>query len=398
MDTNSGLTRGGRASSPFNSAAPLSRGLAPDLLDRLLTPALLVDLRAAARNVDRVIAWAGADADRWRPHLKTTKTPQIWALLLARGLRAFKVATTAELRVLLELLDGLPAGDFGDVLVAYPQSSASARRTSQLAALHPRHTVSVLVEEPAAVGLVRPNVGLFVDANPGMDRTGAPYDDVDRILATARAAGPRLRGLHAYEGHLHADFPERGVRIDACFARLRGILRQLHGAGVVVAEVVTSGTPAFRHVLETRPLEGAAGEPLHRVSPGTVVLHDLRSELENPELGLEPAAVVLSRIVSRPRSGRVTCDAGSKALAAEAGSPVAVALGIRGLEAATPNEEHLPLDGPEGALPALGGLLDLVPMHVCPTVNLHDRVLLLDDDGVRDVPVAARGHELFVDD
>lgn len=381
----------------FASIAPRSAALPADLRDRILTPALLVDLRAAARNVDRVLALAGGDPDRWRPHLKTTKCAALWRVLLARGVRAFKLATTAELRELLALLDGLPAGECGDVLVAYPQTPPSARRVGALAAAHPRHAVAVLVESPDAVAAVPDHVGLFVDANCGQDRTGAPLADRGRILATARACGRRLRGLHAYEGHLHGPFPGRGDALDACFARLAELLAAFVAEGLGVREVVTSGTPAFRHVLETRPLEGAPGAPLHRVSPGTVVLHDLRSERENPELGLEPAAVVLARVVSRPRAGRVTCDAGSKGLAAEAGQPVAIALGHGALAAATPSEEHLPFDGPDERLPAFGALLDLVPMHVCPTVNLYDRALFVDGAGARVESIAARGHELLLD-
>lgn len=378
---------------PFARIERLSRRLPAELLVDLLTPALLVDLDAAARNVERVLALAGGDPARWRPHLKTTKSPVIWRLLVARGLRHFKVATGAELRELLPLLDELPPGDCGDVLVAYPQTESGGRRIAALARLHPRHRVAVLAEDPIAAERTPQGLGLFVDVNPGLDRTGAPLVDVERIVATARAAGPRLAGLHAYEGHLHGPFPQRGRAIDACFESVVSLLDRLGAEGLAVAEVVTSGTPAARHVLESRPLDGR-GPWLHRVSPGTVVLHDLRSELENPELGLEPAAVVLSRVVSRPRAGRVTCDAGSKSVAAEAGAPVAVALGHPRLTAATPNEEHLPLDGPDERLPEPGALLDLVPMHVCPTVNLQDEFLVVDDGGVARARVAARGHEL----
>ncbi|MEO0650722.1 MAG: D-TA family PLP-dependent enzyme, partial [Planctomycetota bacterium] len=213
------------------------------------------------------------------------------------------------------------------------------------------------------------------------------------ILDVAGAIGPRLRGVHAYEGHLHGPFPERGAALDRVFAELAALLDGLAQSGVPVDEVVTSGTPAFRHVLERDPLAGAAGSPVHRVSPGTVVLHDLRSELENPELGLEPAAVVLARVVSLPGRARVTVDAGSKAIAAEAGDPVAVVLGRPDLVGAPCNEEHLPLDAlGEGTLPEIGSLLELVPRHVCPTVNLHEVALGLDGDAWREIEIVARAH------
>ena len=135
---------------------------------------------------------------------------------------------------------------------------------------------------------------------------------------------------------------------------------------------------------------------MHRLSPGTVVYHDLRTEELCPELELVPAAVVVARVLSHPTPTRITCDAGSKALAAEAGDPCAVALGHPELEAQGPNEEHLPFRVASGERLERGTLLSLFPRHVCPTVNLADEALLFDEGRfVAAVPVAARGHELL---
>eukprot|EP01050_Picozoa_sp_SAG11_P032122 SAG11_NODE_10287_length_842_cov_0.664872_1_plen_128_part_01 len=125
----------------------------------------------------------------------------------------------------------------------------------------------------------------------------------------------------------------------------------------------------------------------------------------------------------------VTLDAGSKALAAEAGSPVAKVLGrcngVGALDALGPSEEHLPLrfrDGDAGSAarplavsattrgpgcsnlprgvsdrggnrgsaclrlshnPPLrvqrGDELLLFPRHICPTVNMYDEAVLIED-------------------
>ena len=134
---------------------------------------------------------------------------------------------------------------------------------------------------------------------------------------------------------------------------------------------------------------------VHRVSPGTVVFHDARSELENPDVSLTPAALVASRVISRPADDVVTCDAGSKSVAADAGDPCAFALGRQGLEALPPSEEHLPLRC-AGDRPARGDMLLLVPRHVCPTVNLAEQAVLVEAGRApRVVPVAARAHEVL---
>ncbi len=378
----------------FEGRVGASARLPEEVRCGLLTPALLLDLDAARRNVARVIALCGGDPDRWRPHLKTTKCPELWALLIEAGVRRFKVATTRELAVLLELLSERRVED-AQVLVAQSSTAPAAQRIAELAARTPGVRVAVIVEDPVQVAWTPEPLELFVDLDPGGERTGRGFEQESALLETARAAGARLGGLHSYEGHLHGPQPERGEQLDALFERIVGLVRRWGDAGLSLGEVVSSGTPAFGHVLERAPLAELGVH--HTVSPGTVVLHDLRSELENPELGLEPAATVLARVVALPRAGRATLDAGSKALAAEAGDPVAIVLGKSAWRARTPNEEHLPLEASAGAPElALGELVELVPRHVCPTVNLHERALALEGDGLREVEIAARAHEVLV--
>ena len=157
--------------------------------------------------------------------------------------------------------------------------------------------------------------------------------------------------------------------------------------------IVTSGTPTFLPALAYPRFPAGVR---HRISPGTVVYHDLRSAEQVPDLDPRPAALVLSRVVSQPAPDIVTCDAGSKSLAADAGDPCAFALGHPELVALTPSEEHLPLRVSGNRRPARGETLLLVPRHVCPTVNLAEEALLIDGERTRVVPVSARAHDLSI--
>ena len=106
---------------------------------------------------------------------------------------------------------------------------------------------------------------------------------------------------------------------------------------------------------------------------------------------------MFSRVVSHPRDDVVTCDAGSKAIAVDAGDPCAVVLRYPGLRALTPSEEHLPLRVTDGSRPERGCGLMLIPRHVCPTVNLAEEALLVAGGEVRSiVPVSARAHETWL--
>lgn len=380
--------------SVFSRVDPARYRLADEVVDRVVTPALVVHLDQVRANVARIVALLDGRVDRWRPHVKTTKIPRVYAELLRRGVRRFKCATTREAHVLLATAAGEGVRDV-DLLVAYPHVGPALRRFAAIARAHPAARVSVLVEDERGLADVPPELGVFLDLNPGMDRTGLDPAAWSRLPALAAAAGGRLRGLHCYDGHLHEADPEvRAGRIAEGHAALRGRVEALLEAGIAVEEVVTAGTPAFLASRAGGPLADLPGVA-HRLSPGTVVFHDLRSEEENPGLSLAPAAVVMTRVVSHPRAHVVTCDAGSKSVAAEAGDPCAEVLGWPGLVARTPSEEHLPFHVARGPAPDRGDVLMLVPRHVCPTVNLAAEALIVDGGRVEVAPVAARAHDLW---
>ena len=359
-------------------------------LQDLQTPTLLIHLDRVRHNLAAMQRWLGGALDRWRPHVKTCKVPEVLALLLQSGVRRFKCATTREADVLLQAAANARCGAI-DVLLAMSTHGANLERTAALAATHRAHRLSVTTEEPLhAAAAHRLGLGVFVDLDPGYHRTGIPLHERERIAAVVRAAGPGMRGLHCYDGHLHdGTMAERETLAHAIYRDFTALARALG----VRSELVTSGTPTFPAALAFA--EFAAFD--HTVSPGTVVYWDARSA----QLGIEGfrcAVEVQARVISRPTADRYTVDAGSKALDAAAGNPCAdLACEWTGA-AQTPSEEHLPLRCAAGAAPPLGTLVRLVPRHVCPTVNLADEAVLLDEGRiVAIVPIRARGHETVPD-
>lgn len=372
---------------------PADYALPADVRARLLSPALVVYLDRVRDNLRSVLAITGGPA-RWRPHVKTTKTPEIFAEIARAGVRHFKCATTRELDQLLVSLEaeGIRGGD---VLVAYPLVGPALQDLDRIAARHPEARVSVLCEDASTASALPERIGIFVDVNPGMHRTGLPLAERETIIAVAVAAGARFRGIHFYDGHLHEDPAHRRTPAFACYDALLALVNQLVAAGLPVSEIITSGTPTFRLAMEY-PGFAALDATLHRVSPGTVVFHDQRSEAENPDLELSPAALLFTRVVSRPSADLVTCDAGAKSISADAGDPAAFVLGRPDLIAQPPSEEHLPLRVTGGATPQRGDELLLVPRHVCTTVNLAEEILLVEGGQVVGTArVTARAHALF---
>lgn len=375
-----------------------------DALARILSPALVVYQDKVERNVARVLEYMGGDPLRWRPHLKTTKIPEVYALLVDAGLRSFKCATVREAECMLRVLAERGVED-ADLLIAYPLQGPALQRAAQLASLYPDTALSVLSEDPVHATGIAPALGVYVDVNPGMNRTGIPMTQAQRIQAVVRAAGQQHRGVHFYDGHIHQESAAARRRAaHDIYAGLLILLQALEDDGLPVGDVITSGTPSFRYALDF-PAFGDGRVPVgggrHQVSPGTVVFHDFQYDEQLEDLDLEPAAVVLARVISHPCDGIVTCDAGSKSIAAECGNPVGFAVGRPDLVALSPSEEHLPLSvqGGDEARPALGECLYLVPRHVCPTVNLAEQALLVRSNGALEVvTVAGRAHPLMLEE
>lgn len=359
-------------------------------LQELQTPALLVRLDRVRANLDRMREGLAAHGglERWRPHVKTAKTPSVMRMLLDAGLRRFKCATTREARVMLACAE--EAGAAIDLCVAMTLRGANLQRAVELARAHPRHRLSVLTEDWAHAREVR-SLGaleLFVDLDPRFGRSGIELEDDARIDATLEAAGEALAGLHAYEGQVRdATAAARRERCEPLYERLVAIVAS---RGLHARELVTSGTPTFEQALDFQPFSALQ----HRVSPGIVVYWDANSEALGIG-GFRCAATVLARVISSPRAGRVTVDAGSKSLDAAAGDPCVRVRGWPQLVAQRPSEEHLPLAAADGSVPKVGQLVELEPRHVCPMINLAGEVVLLEgDEIVRFERVEARGHDV----
>jgi D-serine deaminase-like pyridoxal phosphate-dependent protein len=358
----------------------------------VLTPALVLYPEILASNIQRTLDLLGGDADRWRVHIKTAKLGYTLRILVERGVRHFKCATT------LELLEACRTGA-GDVLFAHPAVGANARRVRELADQFPEVRISVLAENEEQVRQWRGSrVGIFLDINPGMDRTGIQQSHGDKIVELVRMIGGlrlEFRGLHYYDGQYGSlEERERTTVAHAGYLRLLKVVSEIERHGTSVPEVITSGTPTFPCSLA---FEGfRTGTFMHRVSPGTVVYCDATSLAQLPNAyGYQPAVLVLTRVVSWPRAGIVTCDAGHKAVSADAGVPTCVVVGHSELTPVSPSEEHLPMAVQAGAAgPKVGDALYLLPRHVCPTVNNFDCALLVSNGEVQSVEkVSARGHE-----
>lgn len=360
--------------------------------DHLLTPALIVDTDIVRQNIGCMQRLLGGDLRRWRPHLKTVKISRVMRMLVDAGVHTAKCATTRELLVACE-------SGFDDVLVSFSHMGANAARVAQIAEQFPNVHVSTLVEDAEQIASWRgTRIGIFVDVNLGMNRTGIEEErgaDIARLIREILDAGLDFRGLHGYDGHAtEENVDERTEHAHARYRKLIELVDQLKSAGMPVREIVTTGTPALPCGASFEPFR--SGSFRHQVSPGTTVYCDLSSLKQLPEAyGFAPAVSVLSRVISHPLPNVITCDAGHKAVSVDSGVPNCAAVGHPELRPLKPSEEHLPIEvAPGSEAPRLGSLLRLIPRHVCPTVNNANFAVLIAGGEISSIEeVTARGHE-----
>ena len=361
-------------------------------IGRVMTPALAIYPEIVDANIVTTLGLLGDDANRWRPHVKTAKLGFVIRRLVEHGIVNFKCSTS------LELLTVCEAGA-ADVVVAYPMVGANARRVRAIADQFPGTVVSALVECREHIASWKSSrIGLFIDVNPGMDRTGIEQVRVAEIIGLARAiqsAGQVFRGLHYYDGHLSSlALPQREAVAHKGYDQLMEIVAGFERADIPIGEITTAGTPALPCTLSYSAFSRASF--IHRASPGTVVYNDCSSLAQLPaEYGYRPAAVVVSTVVSHPSLDRFTCDAGHKTVSADSGVPTCAVIGQPDYLPSKPSEEHLPIDVFGDSIPpGIGDALYIVPRHICPTVNNFDHALIVVRGRIVGIEqVTARGRE-----
>ena len=346
--------------------------------DDLLSPSLLIFADKVRRNLDAMVEVAG-EAGRLRPHVKTHKMPAVIRLLEARGIRKHKVATIAEAEM-------VAAAGGSDVLIAYPVVGPNLHRLASLVQTYPATTFRATVDHPASArslseamsGLESP-LATLIDLDIGMGRTGIdPAGAVELARIVHDLPHLSFDGLQGYDGQIRdLDPADRRRSVEPGLAQVLAVRDQILALDLPVNRLVLGGTPTF-------PIHAEVDLPGVECSPGTVVFHDAGYASKFPDLPFEPAAALLTRVVSRPRSNRACLDLGHKAVAAD---PVGERLKLVDYPDATvigQSEEHLVVEGPSiGALEP-GDILWAVPTHICPTCALHSWAYVVEGGEVID--------------
>ncbi|GAA4749806.1 D-TA family PLP-dependent enzyme [Flavisolibacter ginsenosidimutans] len=333
-------------------------------VSKLDSPSLVVYPERVEQNIQTLVNAVG-DASLLRPHIKTCKAKEPVMLMMKAGITKFKCATIAEAELL-----GLCGAK--DVLLAYQPTEVKLQRFLQLQQLFPETEFSCLVDNLLSASLFsdtakknRITLSVFLDLNVGMNRTGtAPDEALTLFEKIAKLPRIRLKGLHAYDGHINeVDKEERREICERCFEPVEALRAELERKGYGFPLLIAGGSPTIKIHSMRRNTE---------VSPGTFIFWDWSYRETIPEQAFVPAALLVTRIISLPAKDKICIDLGHKSVASENALVKRVFfLNAPELQAVSHSEEHMVLAVKEGHSFKIGDVLYALPYHICPTVALY---------------------------
>ncbi len=366
---------------PWKAAHPA------DLVSAIDTPALVLDLDAFERNLQRMVHALEGHPVRLRVHAKSHKCPEIARRQIALGAIGLCCQKVSEAAVFVD------AG-IDDVLIT--NQVVGTKKLMHLAELARRARMGVLVDDPSQVLALADvarsqgvSIDVYVEVDVGGHRCGVTPGAAAARLARLIAdhAPLHFAGLHCYHGPAQhkRTLAERAQAIAQASDAARLSRSLIEADGLQVERVTGAGTGTFL-------LERDSGV-FNEIQAGSYIFMDRDygdNQLGPQDVRFEHALFVRTAVLSRTQPTRAVLDAGLKASSIDSGMPTLWQRPeLKYVKAA---DDHGVLEVPADSSLALGDVLMLVPGHCDPTVNLYDELVCIRGDRVEAIwPIAARG-------
>jgi D-serine deaminase-like pyridoxal phosphate-dependent protein len=344
----------------------------------LVTPALVLDIEVAQRNIARMAAEMAVLPASLRPHIKVHKSPQLAQRQVDVGAIGLSCATVWEAVI-------LAAAGLDDLFLV--NTLTTPAKLDVVATLGRERRMLVAVDDieaarllDAAAARAGSTLGVVIEVDTGMVRAGVV--SLDAAMALARGLVPlrhlTLEGVTGYEGHcsLTPDPQERSRKQAKAMGYLVEVAEAIRAGGMPLPIVSAAGTATWEW---TSSFPGVTES-----QAGSYVLMDNFHRHMAPEF--DQALTVAATIISRP-PGRLIVDVGSKSI----GDPMGSTMRGSDRRIIRFDEEHGILASDEHD-PALGDVVQLVPGYAPSTVNWFDAYHVVRDGIVIDIwPVIPRG-------
>jgi D-serine deaminase-like pyridoxal phosphate-dependent protein len=346
----------------------------------LTTPALILDLEVARRNIERMAERMRELAADLRPHVKVHKSARLARMQIDAGAIGVTSATVWE-------AIAMARGGIDDILIANQvvgdrpiAALAELARTSRvMVAVDDASNVERLGQAAVAAGT---RVGVLVEVDTGMARCGVRSATAARELAEIAGAtgGIEFRGVSGYEGHCMLE-PDRDKRVREAGAAADRLMEAVEaiGAAGIGCEIVSAGGTGTYYLTGAR-------SGITEIQAGSYAVMDAFHESLVPG-GFEIALTVLATVISR-QGEQIVLDAGRKAIGIDNMLP---RLAGADSEPLFVHEEHAGFAvAPDSPL-RVGDRVELQSGYAPTTANLHDVYHVVERGVVTDLwPLEAR--------
>lgn len=351
------------------------------------TPFVALDLKVMERNIDQVARLAKEANVKLRPHSKTHKSPFVAKKQLEEGANGITVAKLGEAEVMDE------AG-IQDILIAFP--ILGKKKLQRFGELLKRNQLMVSFDDiSVARGLNEvgkthnKRIPVYVDVDAGLRRMGrSPEESISTIVGISKLPFIEVRGVMSHTGHAGNENTDEGIKRVAIEEAtiLYEVKIECEKEGIHVPEISVGATSTARFI---KDIPYAT-----EMRPGMYVYNDRATMLNGGAREEDCAVTVFTTVVSHPSKDRIIIDAGSKTLAREPAKKEGFGY-VKGhdeLIIQVLSEEHGTVEIRGETDLKVGDVIEVIPNHVCPVINLADEL-----HGFRDgkfetkLPVSGRG-------
>jgi D-serine deaminase-like pyridoxal phosphate-dependent protein len=355
------------------------------------TPALCVDLDRLEQNISKMQATLTRNGIAARPHAKTHKSADIAKRQLAAGAIGICTAKLGE-------AEALYAQGIEKICMTTGNLSAPKIRRAMQLRRRNAHFIQAVDYEPNARHLSEAAKEAGVTADVVIDvavgtRSGIPAGEGVLALAKLIDTLPnlRLRGLLSYDGgaqHVNGFAARKDRALKALEDHVR--TREMMKAAGLNTEIFSGGGTGTYSVQHLTP-------GFTDVQVGSYVFMDMQYLAIGSEDGdpvykdFAPSLTVVATVLNNRFPGRLTTDAGAKALTLNV--PRAGVVGEPGMDYNAGSDEFGVITYSQASKDyKIGDRLELIVPHCDPVVNLYDQMYGIRKDRVEVVwPVTARG-------
>lgn len=340
-------------------------------LAKLPTPAVVVDLDTAEKNIRNMQENASRCGLSHRPHVKTHRSSELARMQVELGCAGVTAAKLGEAEVMAQ-------GGITDIFIAYPLIGAD--KLERLLALSEKVRVSTVLNSIEGARAMSEafvargkTIDVLLEVDGGLNRGGVKPGQplVDFACAIQAFAGISIQGLMYYGGLVY-DSHDR--------AEVEGFAKKERDALLSCAKLLADKGFCMRVLSAGSSLTGKTPEDLKGITEirsGHYIFNDC-SQLDVGLAAPEDCALfVVMTVVSKPDAHTVICDAGTKSLTGDRchhRGGYGYITDYPDIEIYQLNEEHAFLRTQEDNPLQIGQKICVIPNHACVVTNLAGRV------------------------